>query len=1033
MVKPQSLTVRLALKWAGLLALFSGWLFASTAWAACSPWLGRAQLNEYYFGSTVNNFIEVYSADANFPSSWQNWTLHIYDGKTTSTYTLESTATQQCLGAGLDKGKTYLVKDFGTLANTQSFIELRDANGLLVDGFIFDNKSTSSLWDTTKQAAWNTECPAMKSQMDSQYTLSSILSSQLNMLNKSNSSIKDLARYPNGTGIWDLARGQGSSTGYTHCLNNSGSIIDTVNTITASSNGSFTFTITATATGMASTTADVTITDSLSSVTGSPTSNLSCSVSSVSSGSVTPGSGTGPWTWLIHGLGALQTASMNLVCTASNASSGTVYKNTATSPAGSGYVNTQTDWSQVLIVGATTPPPPPQPFSYLISHPTGTGQVCAPNTLTIKACADPTCSSLFTSGATGTLTSSGGTVSWPSGASFTIGSSGVTTVNMQISSAGTPVSFGISPTPTSLATPYCDFGSPNCTFTTSTCGFDAVEQGGSPGSHIYTKLAGTPFNLDIVALGTGNTVNSTFTGSVDVSLVDVCPSTGGSPLTTPQTITFAAADSGRKNVANFNYANAAANVKVRMLFNSTVETCSTDGFAIRPSAATLSTVETMASSGAASATPTFKTGAQFNLKATTSPTNYGGTLALDTSKLAAHSGGVLGSLTAASLIANGGNAAASYSEVGYLTFNPGAYRDDSFTAVDNAVGDCITDTTSNNYLSTTAIGGKYGCSIGNTAALTIGRFTPDHFAVTPGSATAGCGGAFTYFGQDGITTPFSLTAQNSSNQKTQNYTGSFARLTLTDWTAFRFTPAAAYPLPTGASLATSATPPSGSWSNGQASVTARHLVTRPTATDTLLASLSADTAVLVNAQPLDSDGVTMTSATAVQSLSTPFRYGRVQLTNAIGSELLDLAVSMKAQYWGGGSSGWKTNTSDTCTATTLSLGNADGSAYTGATCVWDSGVGTGNSGKGCTSLAQNGKQYKEAGVSGFAGDFNLWLKAPLTPGDVYVTAVVPSWMQYNWTGSVANPVARASFGSKAPGGGAPTKTSGAVIYRREMF
>jgi hypothetical protein len=38
--------------------------------------------------------------------------------------------------------------------------------------------------------------------------------------------------------------------------------------------------------------------------------------------------------------------------------------------------------------------------------------------------------------------------------------------------------------------------------------------------------------------------------------------------------------------------------------------------------------------------------------------------------------------------------------------------------------------------------------------------------------------------------------------------------------------------------------------------------------------------------------------------------------------------------------------------------------------------------------------------------------------------VVPSWLQFNWTGTVGNPSARATFG---------VYRSGPIIHRREMY
>lgn len=160
------------------------------------------------------------------------------------------------------------------------------------------------------------------------------------------------------------------------------------------------------------------------------------------------------------------------------------------------------------------------------------------------------------------------------------------------------------------------------------------------------------------------------------------------------------------------------------------------------------------------------------------------------------------------------------------------------------------------------------------------------------------------------------------------------------------------------------------------------------------------------------------------------RSGRVRMLNAYGSEYLDLPVSMRAEFWNG--SAWQFNPADTCTDASLSFA-AVGTDITGKTCVLEAGN---NSGKGCVvalSATQANRQYLEAavfgtdsnGAAGFAGNFNLWLRASGAgnQGALDVTASVPAWLQFNWTGAVGNPKARATFGVyRTP-----------VIYRRENY
>jgi MSHA biogenesis protein MshQ len=165
--------------------------------------------------------------------------------------------------------------------------------------------------------------------------------------------------------------------------------------------------------------------------------------------------------------------------------------------------------------------------------------------------------------------------------------------------------------------------------------------------------------------------------------------------------------------------------------------------------------------------------------------------------------------------------------------------------------------------------------------------------------------------------------------------------------------------------------------------------------------------------------------------AAPMRSGRIRLLNAYGSERLDLPVTMHAQYWDGNA--WMFNAADTCTGdTTLNANNAVTIVLTPVTldptktCVWDSAA-PGLSGSGCAAAGVPNKKYKEGATPsvGFTGDFNLWLKAPGSgnSGAVNVSATVPSWLRYNWTGAVVNPSARATFGIyKSP-----------LIYRRENY
>ena len=131
-------------------------------------------------------------------------------------------------------------------------------------------------------------------------------------------------------------------------------------------------------------------------------------------------------------------------------------------------------------------------------------------------------------------------------------------------------------------------------------GFNVFESGTAAGSVagvIHTKIAGTPFTLDVVVLDAARTaVLPSFTGSVKVELLDASNNSGAldaggcragwTPLPgTSTTLVFAAGDAGRKSVT-LSEANAWRDVRVRVSSPAsgvaTTVACSGDDFAHRP-------------------------------------------------------------------------------------------------------------------------------------------------------------------------------------------------------------------------------------------------------------------------------------------------------------------------------------------------------------------------------------------------------------------------------------------------------------------
>ncbi len=689
-------------------------------------------------------------------------------------------------------------------------------------------------------------------------------------------------------------------------------------------------------------------------------------------------------------------------------------------------------FSYDFVVGSFVVPP----YDHLeIRHP-GTANLCATD-ITVLACTSstlpcPAANIVNTGTLTGSITTTPATPAvTKTPATFTLGSNAsTTTVSLLGTSPGgsfTLGSSGLSSVPlngtkcwnTSTGTASCNYVIAD---TPCVKGFECLETGvaynnltSSPSARnpLYTKLAGTGFKFDVVALQTGGVQSTGYTAASNVTVELFNDSTSPQPAcnaySSPiasQNITFAAGDAGRKTLsANFNVANAYRKLRCRVRDNNlspVVYGCSSDSFAVRPTSFTVSATANADSTGTSTtATPAIKAGANFSLTAATGVAGYDGTPNIDNAKLAAHSGAaqvgiVSGNFSAASSgTGTATGAAFNYSEAGYFRLTANGVYDDTFTAIDSAAGDCASGFADS--------GGKYACGFGNASTTNyFGRFIPDHFTLTQGATTPACSGAFSYLGQDGFTTNFTLTAQNAANATTQNYIGSFAKLGLSTWNNFNFT---ASGLPTGASLAASATAPTGSWNNGVAAVSAKHQVSRPLAA-------AAPASITVSAAPADSDGVTMSStATSAASL---FRYGRLFVSNAYGSELLPLSVPIEAQYWNG--SAYIRNQQDGCTsipASSIAMGNYRNNLSACETLV--SVPGAMASGKTTAKLTKPG--------AGNNGSVDLTLNLTSASGSTCTSSAASAATAANipWFG--ANPLARATFGIfKTP-----------VIYLRENF
>ncbi|MBX9960419.1 MAG: hypothetical protein K2Y15_09805 [Burkholderiaceae bacterium] len=334
---------------------------------------------------------------------------------------------------------------------------------------------------------------------------------------------------------------------------------------------------------------------------------------------------------------------------------------------------------------------------------------------------------------------------------------------------------------------------------------------------IYTKVAGTPFKLNVAAIN-NNQVQTGYvlagSRNVDVKLVDnsdgvcvlnssqanYCSATcrakpavsGGS-----QTLSFVPSNAGQRQSTDFTIPGAWSNL-VAIVSDGTTTACSTDAFAVRPPR--FDTLSSTASNAASTGLPTFRAGTDtFGMTVGTATTGYAGAAAVPTinpAGVAANAAGwTVGSIAPgsfpAAVASSSTGSTFTYSEVGQfrlLGYDPAVntssargIHDSTWTAVDQSTQDCIagsyanTRDTSGTFASNTNYG-KYGClfGLGADSAL-FGRFIPDRFVLTSGSVMPACNDInpatrdFTYMGQARLGMAYRLEARNGANGITQNY------------------------------------------------------------------------------------------------------------------------------------------------------------------------------------------------------------------------------------------------------------------------
>ena len=305
-----------------------------------------------------------------------------------------------------------------------------------------------------------------------------------------------------------------------------------------------------------------------------------------------------------------------------------------------------------------------------------------------------------------------------------------------------------------------------------------------------------------------------------------------------------------------------------------------------------------------------------------------------------------------------------------------------------------------------------------------GRFTPDHYesavAVNGTLVNPVCGTGNTYSGEAmtwGVAPSVSISAHNVSHAVTQNYTGGFIKLTGSDVSNNMVSPATdGTTNGTDSNLLALAGAPDTAFNSGTFSSPSGGVlnyvfsgidqVTYQRDAVAEVAPFVPDLDFVLNNAITDSDGIALQNSLTLtpDASGISLRFGRLWLEDSYGPETNDLIMPMRTEYFDG--TRYDVNTLDSCF-------------------VWDNSNATVDS----LSAVQAGTGTL---VSGHSGSDGISLQAPTdvagTPdtGDANVGYNAPAWLEgdYDNDGSFEDPSATATFGVN--------RGHERLIYRKEV-
>ncbi|MEM6512208.1 MAG: LamG domain-containing protein [Pseudomonadota bacterium] len=373
----------------------------------------------------------------------------------------------------------------------------------------------------------------------------------------------------------------------------------------------------------------------------------------------------------------------------------------------------------------------------------------------------------------------------------------------------------------------------------------------------------------------------------------------------------------------------------------------------------------------------------------------------------------------------GGNSPPIASPGGFGSFTAGSATGTSFSWPEVGIITLVPAVADGDYL---GAGNVTGPASGN-----VGRFIPHRFDTAinvPVLSTSCSAGSFTYIGEpfDYSTPPvLTFTAKALGGETTSNYSGDFFKMSGVADPVYTALPAT---LDTSGLLSNGAATIAES-GNGIGTLTYSAGTGLSFARSAEQSPFDAD--IRLSQELVDSDGVA--AASNPISFGNPtgilfdggaeMRYGRLALINAFGSELVDLPIALRSEYYFSDAVGFVPNAADACTVgIDVSIDQFTDNLDLNDTCLLEAGP---LSGLLCPLISSPLLTLLNPAS---AGEFELLLKAPGNgnEGGVRVTANAPAYLEYDWDATSAgdeDPIANATFGI--------FRGLGRRIYTRELY